>query len=535
MKISQNILVLILVVVVNGQIYDHYTIYSPNQLPLAQYYKPVICSCPNTCLTNNNTNPNYITQDLSRQYVYTSGNASFKLVLTSCDPVIINTDHYNRIYYSFDTITWESSKGLVSICPMIGELYVRIEYELPTRPARLRFKPEQYLGCNNSVVTTDNLLTVKQYVFNLNQTSFGLMVNSTCEVINYVGYYNNNTTVEFTIESHFAVHHDFQQSFTVILTVEKKTQPCIATVYTTSQVLLDTYTNRVNFMDNTNLPDLVVPNTNSYNISYKGNITVNGYYFTSPSTFVVPNMDNKDVYNTLKQNTLQYSAGYYTLYRYYEGIVNEDTVINSSFVLPESGNLFLNSIIVTLEIMDLPVNLTVNHATLVIPQPKLVVNSINMTGTNTLVMNSSSIITVKGCSNFAGNLNLNVVGYNTSVGNEYVVMEYQNYTGSFDNITTKTTDECTSVTSTYTQSQLIIAFSLNTKCDTDTNNGNVISGDEDNSILIYYIIIPIVGIVIIFSIVLIIVVLKVKCIRKKLFPYRDRKHFKSSFMMKPIN
>lgn len=134
-------------------------------------------------------------------------------------------------------------------------------------------------------------------------------------------------------------------------------------------------------------------------------------------------------------------------------------------------------------------------------------------GDSNVALTDGSNVTVAGCVKFGGNLSLFIpLSYADSTVKNISVMRYACREGEFDKVVLKTSEECAVVTMvsspSYLDSQLIITFGVDrTRC------------QEDRTYV--YII---VAVALFLLIVAAILMVAVKPLRKKIFPFRDRKH-----------
>lgn len=132
--------------------------------------------------------------------------------------------------------------------------------------------------------------------------------------------------------------------------------------------------------------------------------------------------------------------------------------------------------------------------------------SLTLKGNSSIIFSQHSKLTVISCVNLSGNATINTDGY--SIGT-YVLLNYSCYTGMFDTIIYGGNPNfCTNIA--YSETQLSL---------------NILPCNEDIYVNydLYYLIIP--GGIIVILIPIIIIILKVKKIRKVVFPYRDRKKY----------
>lgn len=528
---------IMMIQIVRSQVFDPHTIYSNNMTSSIIYFKPKLCNCPSVCQTNNNSIPELQTFKFTTWYKFNNISAIiFKMVVTRCNPIIINTDHFNDISYSFDNISWTKTIGYAFVCPMMGEIYIRIEQKIKLIPKLLRWSAIQTGFCNTTTMTNYVISEKASYNFSAIRY-FGIVIISNCELKNTLSLSHSNISqINYNIDTAFAL--EFTTNTDIInisLDIEPKLgyTNCSINLYTTNLTLQDIFTANVLFVNssNTNIDELIVlQETASYNINHTENITINGYLSCRPSMFEISNMKNSDVYSLLANNIINITDYFDSLLDYYQNIDSKTINIDEIFIIPIGNIVNLNNSFITINISQVPLGINIENSILIISKP-VTIESLNISGNNTWILNetSGSNILINDTATLSGNLI--VFGLNNYTQN-YTLLQYKNVSQKFDNITIQNISDCIQTTPDYQQYKLVILFSVLPECQSIYNNSSNINESLSTEQLLYYIILPLLFFLIIVAVVVSIVLLKVKYFRKKVFPHKDKAYFVPTLKLK---
>lgn len=175
------------------------------------------------------------------------------------------------------------------------------------------------------------------------------------------------------------------------------------------------------------------------------------------------------------------------------------TTINSTNSIESGSTLIISNSTVELDIKSVPIMLESSDSQLVLGESAITILGLNMTGYNTISYKSESKIIVNGTASFSGLLTIKGSA-------RKLTFSYTNFSGRFSGINLES-DNCSTSSAEYTDSQLTVLFSPVANC------------DGFNPEILYYTLLPIT----LLFIISVVIVFAVKPIRRKILPFRDRK------------
>jgi len=504
------------------QIIDVYGIYNNYSYYGIIYQKSSICYCPiNNCTIIQPSPKINISNLLSigKLYSFNNKTISFKINLTICDPININTDYFNYIQYSYDGITWSNKDyGFSYLCSKIGIIYINIT---STILESIRFDITQVNRCNYTKDSVaDNYLinlvtnsTETIFNFYIKGYSYSTYVTSdNCELDNYLYYESTYSLLKYnySIGSSFAWSNNYLDTYNLSYYIKtNESKNCSILIYISSNIVNSIYTSNILFYNGSQVLDYLkignVYNLSSVEVTLDGGISTVSY--NSSHKYLIKSMNNSEVFKNIKYfepNPDDYDFS--PLLKYYNIYINTSLIIdlNTIFI---SNYLVINNSFANINLTLIPIYLNIINSSTLFINEKVDVKGLSFSGNNTFNLIKTLTVNVNGSANFSGNLTIN---------SQNILITYFNHTGEFDNVVLNNKTLCKSQI-IYTQSQLMIL--TRDEC-TDNTNTNT------NTIL--YIVIPIILVIII--IIIAVVLLKVKLFRKKLFPHRDRTFFKPTLL-----
>lgn len=512
--------------------YVEYPISNSSFKAISGYYFPVIAY----------RNPNYVQNlyndtsvdrcDIGTPYrLYNKTSHLCKYYIFTTTPVMIMTDHTNYIHYSFDMITWNSSKGYAFVDTMMGFLYVNITSS-KNLYSNIRFSASMNHGpYNSTAVISDNITSSKVYTFNVTQKEFGLFVRkepqnqSACEMKMYLNYTSKITklNLQYIIEGSFALKGVYTDNYNISLEIVPTSFSdlpwCQFNIYYFNAAILSTPSNGLLFYNGIQITSAIFLN-DTYDINFNGTVPINGYLSVPWTSLNLSSIPNIDVYNNLDLYTSP--LGYFDpLVEYYTRYEYSTITFDQSFPFTDVPiNINLSTVNFNISTVETP--LLIRDSTIIVTGVHLDLNEVNFTGSNQLNVSNGSISV--SVTSLSGNLTLTErIPEGTK---SYVIMNYTNRTGEFEfiNYTMSDPDECIESETKYMESQLVILFSVKDECSPSNSDPNE---------LLYHVVLPIIGGLVLFTGVLVIIILKVREIRRRILPNRDRTFFKPAYSFSP--
>lgn len=558
-------------------------IYTLNNLEYNSY-KYFQSYCLNECITGNNFNDSIPVISTNQTYNFNDYQI-VKLKLVNCDAINIDTNHYTSFSYSYDQDKWSEVNGFVKICPKIGDLYLNITgkftiYQLSNKTDVYHYRTLipgnsinlTYAGYGNSSFYMLSECDLNINIFLINSFDgislsfpvdryFGFY-DSMNIYINYTVTINNPTSKECPFHMYWPIEtkmyisnytanvlfynginianskYLITNNDSVILDGYMSTIPRYVTLNQSESNISDIYSQIFNYLkdgeylrlndfqveDNSNIVQ-----SNNLSVSEINNLVQDKLrYFDD---FVRNSQGvlwlNESINNFTIGNITIYSDGKYSILNKYP--YNPDTIIvnstnyviidqyNNEFYYVEPIPIYLDNynnpdILVvqgtTFKLTDSNQSIIITNSSLLLDK-EVTVKSLENQGTLNMFLYNNSKVIVTGCINISGDLNITLDESNNQTKIE--VFEYECRNGTFENVNMYKDNQPIDNCPEYENNQLVIIIG---SCDMKLSKELTI------------IFISVAIFVLIAVAVVIFIIFRVKSVRKNVFPYRDRKHWR---------
>lgn len=603
--------------------------YSPYLSSSSSYYKPKPAyisnrSCEYSSYYGQNIDISIMSYNTN--YNYTLNSITFKIIVTDCTTISIDTKFTTSIYISYSHIPTSSnysmfSRGGIFLYTMIGEIYITLIDNIDEYINFTIYNATSYPKVN---FTTVNYSHYNLYIENQSSviTYYVEWMEDSCDIINIVNIFDRfpSVNISYDLNAYFTYT---SASYDINITIISNCSYNLVLLATGNNNYLSPYDGK-SFFFNSNLQDTskYIAMDLNYNITETSMLTIHGYHAAFPINGNYPPLtlqESIDIYSQLINLTKKLYTGCCTqdvddliLYadytpasydltstkstvntinnlintkvRYFDPLIPlmpseyywvsdtmtysiKDSTFSSSDILSINLNSISSPSILYIESYTIPGNVTVEYpngtvitystpvyvnlpgnyidiSTLNASQGLIVDSVVYITSSNYnfsgilqlssstlalsdsvlgvggLVLGYNSDINISGnsrldvtsCVNLTGNLNINV-----NTNSSKTLVTYPCHTGTFSNVNINNNHtSCYNYDMAYSESSVVL---------------NINPCESTPSINLYYLIIP--GILIPLIVVVLIISLKVKRIRKIIFPYKDRTFHKVNTSRKP--
>ena len=303
------LLIFLLIILIKAQIYEPYdTKNNIRYLKSNSFYNPNISRCEiNPYVNNNLTLLNHT--GYNNYYNYSESDIQFKLNMTECSLLSIESEYQNVIMvsYSLDfTMSEYSSKGSLYIYTKIGEIYIRIINPRGDNVYFILYNLQNYTSNNTEVILMNNQKfqqNIKNIIF---MRYFIQYMNKTCDLdinLNIYDYLLNNS-INYNLGNNFVYSGGSYTYIDYNLTIINKNNfTCYLNVMFEPYYMFysSLFSNNVLFYNQYQLSSKYLLINKTLDLNYLGNITINGYRSTNFYNLSISQIRNiQSIYNKLE-------------------------------------------------------------------------------------------------------------------------------------------------------------------------------------------------------------------------------------------